>query len=116
MNTLIHPDKITLPRGDLEVVVNFGERSLDFATTNTQVKQIIDDPFVRNPGLDLSGTLKYKEGSNSFTGDINAKNSGLSGTADGRFYGPEAEELGGVFSTRSSGVEAYDGAFGAKKQ
>lgn len=39
----------------------------------------------------------------------------MSGRADGRFYGPNAEEIGGVFETRGSGVEVYGGAFGGRR-
>jgi hypothetical protein len=40
--------------------------------------------------------------------------SGLSGGSGGKVYGPGAEELGGTFFLRGSGVETYSGAYGAK--
>ena len=66
------------------------------------------------PGLDLTGTLRYAAGTNTFGGDITSAN-GMSGRADGRFYGPGAEEVGGVFETRGAGTEVYGGAFGGRR-
>jgi hypothetical protein len=40
---------------------------------------------------------------------------GLTGNSTGQFYGPNAEELGGVFLLQGSGVETYAGAYGAKQ-
>jgi len=60
--------------------------------------------------------LSYTAGTNSFAGDVTNGGS-LSGTSTGRFYGPSAEELGGVFILQAgSGIpETYGGAYGAKK-
>lgn len=101
--------------GLLNVDANFGTRSLDFKTSNTRVISRYTGSDVANSGLNLSGTLTYSSGSNSFTGDITSANSRLSGQADGQFYGPSAQELGGVFSTTSSGIETYQGSFGAQR-
>ncbi|NTV96615.1 MAG: transferrin-binding protein-like solute binding protein [Thiobacillus sp.] len=96
---------------DLSVAADFGARELAFATSNTETSQdlLTSDSA---PALDLSGTLTYAAGSNSFTGTV-ANSGALSGTANGRFYGPAAEELGGVFALSSgTGFETYAGAFG----
>ena len=40
----------------------------------------------------------------------------MSGASKGKFYGPKAEELGGVFVVKSpSTVETFTGAYGAKR-
>jgi hypothetical protein len=100
---------------NLSVGADFGARTLAFATTQTAIIQDPSSPTVPAPDLNLTGTLTYAAGSNSFTGPVSSAG-GLSGTADGRFYGPAAEELGGVFAlNRGSGLETYTGAFGGKR-
>jgi hypothetical protein len=40
----------------------------------------------------------------------------MSGTSNGQFYGPAAQELGGVFALKSATtVETFVGAYGAKR-
>jgi hypothetical protein len=40
----------------------------------------------------------------------------MSGRSNGQFYGPAAQELGGVFSLKSSTtMETLTGAYGAKR-
>jgi hypothetical protein len=40
----------------------------------------------------------------------------MSGPSQGAFYGPSAQELGGVFALKAPGtVEAFTGAYGAKR-
>jgi hypothetical protein len=99
---------------DVEAVVDFATRSIDFMTTGTQVNDI-STPIVENeamPALDMTGTLEYEAGSNQFTGPVETTG-GMRGTASGVFYGPAAEEIGGTFATQGTGVEAYIGGFGA---
>jgi len=64
-------------------------------------------------GTGVSGTLSYAAGQNSLTGTLST--SRLAGTATARFYGPAADEVGGVFMLGSGGVEQLGGAFGAKR-
>ena len=98
---------------DLTVGADFGNRSLTFNTSNTQTSSNWVD-FASNSGLDLNGTLTYAAGTNRFTGSV-ASDGGLTGNSTGQFYGPNAEELGGVFLLQGSGVETYAGAYGAKQ-
>jgi len=98
----------------LTVGADFGTRSLTFNTSNTQTSSDWVT-FTPNGNLDLNGTLTYAAGTNSFSGSINSVG-GLTGNSTGQFYGPEAQELGGVFLLRGSGpVETYAGAYGAKR-
>ncbi|MEH6575684.1 MAG: transferrin-binding protein-like solute binding protein [Amphritea sp.] len=98
--------------GDLTVGADFTSRILSFTTTNTQ-KVALDTAITSTASnLNMIGALTYNAGINSFTGSVTA--TGLTGTADGQFYGPEAQELGGVFTLRaSSSVETFKGGFGA---
>ena len=99
---------------DLKVDANFSARSLSFASTGTMTTRDFASATAM-PGLNLSGTLTYSTGTNSFSGALRSA-SGMSGTSKGRFYGPGAQELGGVFAVRSSStVETFTGAYGAKR-
>lgn len=68
-----------------------------------------------SPVLNFNGTLKYGVGnSTAFRGDIENSDQSMTGSAFGRFYGPAAQEIGGVFSLKSpSGDQRVFGAFGA---
>jgi hypothetical protein len=70
-----------------------------------------------NSNLNLTGPFTYGPGSNAFAGPVSAGSvSGLNpGTASGRFYGPGAEEIGGVCSLHGSGVSRMVGGFGGKR-
>lgn len=98
----------------LSVNANFGTRTLGLSSTGT-IKSPDLITTSSAPNLNLTGTLAYAAGTNSFAGTLT--NGGtLSGTSTGRFYGPNAEELGGVFILKAnSGVETYGGAYGAKR-
>jgi len=110
-----------LTRGSVVVGVNFADKELTFNTTSTQTLS----PVASNPTWSTAtaynitpaanGTkLTYSDATNSFTGALKDGNN-FTGTATGRFYGPNAEELGGVFNLSGSGLNNHAGAFGAKK-
>lgn len=93
---------------------DFTTRSIGFSTSGTQKTEV--SPAATSStatNLDMSGTLTYSAGSAHFVGSVTT--STLSGTADGNFYGPNAEEAGGAFTLTGTGVESYTGAFGAKR-
>jgi hypothetical protein len=98
---------------DLTVGADFANRSLTFSTSNTQTSSDWVT-FTAKSDLNLNGTLTYAAGTNRFTGTVNSVG-GLTGNSTGQFYGPNAEELGGVFLLQGSGVETYAGAYGAKQ-
>ena len=108
--------------GTLNVVANFAGNSLAFTgTTNTLHPNQITTPVVPNIDfLNFTGTANYNPSINSFTVPLtttgNYNNTGtLAGSTTGQFYGPNAEELGGVFFLKGSGSETYAGAYGAKQ-
>lgn len=103
----------------LAVTADFMNRSLEFKSFNTETLDSLEYP-VAEPGLDMTGTLTYSPGVNAFTGTLTAAGSAsvspMTGTSQGRFYGPNAEELGGVFAVKAAeGVEGYAGAYGAAR-
>jgi hypothetical protein len=110
----------------MNATANFATRSVAFATTGTSSlsnNAVLGTLPSANPGLNLSGTLSYVAGSNTFTGAVSTVN-GMTGNATGRFYGPgiiaatanqvlgAPPEIGGTFAVMNSGIGAMQGAFG----
>jgi hypothetical protein len=95
---------------DLTVAVDFEARSLDLSSGNTRTTG------AAAAHLDLRGTLTYAAGTNRFSGTLANVAGTMSGASTGRFYGPAAQELGGVFNLKASGTpETFAGAYGAKR-
>lgn len=100
---------------DIRVDANFSSRSLGFASSATSLTRDLASA-VSAPNLNLSGTLTYSPASNSFAGTLTNAGGTMSGFSTGRYYGPAAQELGGVFTMKSSTTpEAFSGAYGAKR-
>ena len=100
---------------NLTVNANFSSRSLGFASSGTTIARDLKAP-ASAPHLNLSGTLTYAPGSNAFSGTVTNASGTMSGSSNGRFYGPAAQELGGVLNLRSSTTaETFTGAYGAKR-
>jgi hypothetical protein len=101
--------------GNVTMNADFGARSLAFTSTGTVTTRDLATT-VPATNLDLSGTLTYVPGSSTFSGVLNNAGGTLSGQSTGRFYGPGAQELGGVFSVRSPTTsELFAGAYGARR-
>ena len=94
---------------DLKVSADFGARSLGFASSGTTVNG------TAAPSLDLRGALTYAPGQGHFSGSVANASGSLRGSTSGQFYGPHAEELGGVFAAAGTGAERLVGAYGAKR-
>jgi hypothetical protein len=101
-------------RADMTADVDFGSRSIDFRTTNTQMGALGGTGMSSASQLDMTGTLSI-DGSYQFTGSASTANS-LDSTISGRFYGSDAQEIGGVFNcgTCPAGTN-FTGAFGGKR-
>jgi hypothetical protein len=105
----------SMASADLTVSANFASRTLGFASGGTTLTRDLKTA-TGAPNLDLSGTLTYAPGSNTFTGTLATAGGTMSGSSKGRFYGPAAQELGGVFRVKAAtGGEAFTGAYGAKR-
>lgn len=100
-----------LVQSDMFATVDFATRSIGFVTANSTASQIglVNYNFVPDAGLNLSGTLSYAQGVNQFSGVV--ASTLMNGTASGRFYGPNATEIGGTFAVAGAGG-AYIGGFG----
>lgn len=107
---------------DLIVTANFSSSvpSLAFSTTTTLISSewgsFEPHPTLVPGDLNLSGELTLT--GNTFSGNLTTA-SGLEGNSTGQFYGPNAEELGGVFFLRDptdpTSLESYAGAYGASR-
>ena len=98
----------------LTVNVDFGARSASLSSGPfvSDTIQYTEGNGVWN-GTDLHGVLTYAAAQNNLTGTLTSSDGTLSGGATARFYGPSAQEIGGVFTLQSSAGGALVGAFGA---
>ena len=112
----VSPDGVgSLASAELNVAVDFGARSLNFASAGTTLTRDLVTAMPA-PNLDLTGTFTYSADSARFSGAIMDKGGTMQGTSTGRFYGPAAQELGGVFRATAKGAtESFAGAYGAKR-
>lgn len=103
-------------------VVNFDTRQIDFSTASSTLQRQ-GTPTTPPPApfpdsrFNVSSTaLTISSSANAFSGAIvsGSNGMGLAGNVDGRFYGPNAEELGGVVGL-VNGNRALIGGFGAKR-
>jgi hypothetical protein len=106
--------KLNATVAGMSAAVNFGSRTIQLSTSNTTFGTSNTGTRTDN-GLNLSGTLSYTQGVNSFSGPVQTQNMLLSGQGAGRFYGPAAEEIGGVYSLQGTGVSRMIGGFGGKR-
>jgi hypothetical protein len=99
----------------MTAATNFNTRSIAFATSGTQMTSDLRT-VTNNANLNLTGSLSYASATNQISGPVTSTG-GLTGTVNGRFYGPTAQEIGGTFSltSGSNALEGYAGAFGGKK-
>jgi hypothetical protein len=101
-----------LEGASMTINADFAGRSLALASSGTQDVQT----GAAMPGLDLAGTLSYGAQNNLITGSLTSANGRLTGPATGFFYGPTAQEIGGIFAlSASSGLERFGGGFGGRR-
>lgn len=105
-----------LTQGTVSVNADFANRSLAYSTSASKyISPVTNTPSWTNDSqFNMSGKLTYSSGTNSFSGSVTDGKS-MSGTATGKFYGPSAEELGGVYYLTGTGLKMHAGAFGAKQ-
>nr|MCH9853554.1 transferrin-binding protein-like solute binding protein [Alphaproteobacteria bacterium] len=123
-----------ITRADVGINVNFGAGTAVITATNTRRTSLpkvtngtlTGDGFEASSSasigvLNFTGTLRYNDFNKWFRGEIastseNQSNLFDDGDADVvmKAYGPNAEEVGGVFRMKKNNRE-YTGAFGAKR-
>jgi hypothetical protein len=99
--------------------VDFSSRSIAFSTSNTSLANTNSGVQSSNSGLNINGTLAWNPTVNGFSGVVNTANGQLNGGANGSFFGPAAEEIGGVYQLQNvqggPAVNKMIGAFGGKR-
>ena len=111
-------NNVHVVQSNFSATANFGSRSIAVSTTDSR-KQLFngnDGSFASSQDdatLNFTGTLSYSPNENSLSGTLTT-NSGMSGPSSSKFYGPNAEEIGGAFNM-TGGSQTFVGAFGAKQ-
>ena len=102
---------------NVSATVTWGSQSIAFSTNTTTIGNLNTGMVTADSQLDLTGTLTYAPGSNQFTSStpLTAPRNLLTGSATGRFYGPAAQEMGGVYNLSGNGGSTLIGAFGARR-
>ena len=100
-------------QSDMAANANFNTKVISISTTNTAVSSGINNAFVANPQLNFTGSMNYQLSNNDLNGTARTA-SGLSGAISGQFYGPNQNEIGGVFAL-TNGNASYVGGFGGTK-
>jgi hypothetical protein len=107
---------------DMTAIVDFGTpRSVAFNTTNTLIGDLnAGGAALPAPGLDLIGSFTFAPGSSQFSGPVHTFDTsvdGLTGNGSGRFYGPNAQEIGGVYGLvgNDGRPSRMIGAFGGRQ-
>ena len=113
----VAPDGVAggIVAADMAMVVDFSSRVAGFATANTTLSPDGIQPSRAFPTLDLTGSLQVANGQNLMFGTVSTTSSGLTGDINGKFYGPNAQEVGGTFGLKGAGVESFVGGFGGKR-
>lgn len=98
----------------MSAVTDFQNRNIQFSTTGTLLTNTSTFARTENSTLDLRGTWNYAPATSQFSGGVNTVNGDLTGSASGRFYGPNAQEIGGVYGLSGGGATLL-GGFGGKR-
>lgn len=100
-----------------EIKADFSNKSLTYKTTDSSILHSVEGDWhviEKRPDLNVTASAKWTN-KNRFTGDASTSG-GLKGKIEGQFYGPNAEEVGGVYGLESdAGDVQYVGGFGAKR-
>jgi hypothetical protein len=98
---------------NFSATADFSARTISVNTTGTELENS-SGVTISTPQHNYSGTLGYAAGANQFSGTVNTASSGLTGTATGQFFGPSAQEIGGVFDLSGGTINAI-GLFAGQK-
>ena len=106
----VDPNKFSyITNSNVLVISTFDNRTLNLTTSNTVIQ---GGPT--GTDLEMVGVLTYVAGTNNFTGTITTT-SGMTGTMNGKFYGPSLNEVGGTYAVYGAGIGTMVGSFGGKR-
>ena len=98
----------------MTATASFDARTVSFSTTGTYVSGSPSGSAIPAPDLNLAGTLAIASGANKVSGTVTTTG-GMSGNANGKFYGPNANEVGGTYAVSGSNLGSFVGGFGGKR-
>jgi len=98
----------------MTATASFDARTVNFTTTGTNISGSPSGSAIPVPDLNLTGTLAIASGANKVAGTVTTV-SGMSGNANGKFYGPTANEVGGTYAVSGSNLGSFVGGFGGKR-
>ena len=111
----VDPNKFSyITNANMVFISTFDNRTLNFSTSNTVIQGGPNGNLNSNPALQLTGVLTYVAGTNNFTGTVTTT-SGMTGTMNGKFYGPGLNEVGGTYAAYAAGIGTMVGSFGGKR-
>jgi hypothetical protein len=109
------PSKLAyVTNANMTATASFDSRTVNFNTTGTYISGSPTGNAVAASDLNLAGTLNIASGANKVSGTVTTVN-GMSGNANGKFYGPTANEVGGTYAVSGSGLGSFVGGFGGKR-
>lgn len=99
-------------------IVDFGLKGVRFETSNSHFHTLEHDKRVSKAAenYDFKGTASWTDG-NLFSGKVITADGKLSGNLNGKFYGPNAAEIGGTYGLKTKdATEHLIGGYGAKRK
>lgn len=99
-------------------IVDFGLKGVRFETSNSHFHTLENGKRVSqaDKNYDFKGTASWKDG-NLFSGKVSTADDKLSGNLNGKFYGPNAAEIGGTYGLKNKdATEHLIGGYGAKRK
>lgn len=99
----------------MNAISDFKNRNIQFSTSGTLLTDTSTRARTTDTTLDLNGNWSYAPGTSQFSGSVRTADGALTGTGSGRFYGPNAEEIGGVYGLTGAGGARMLGGFGGKR-
>lgn len=109
------PNKLAyVTNANMTATASFDARTVTFSTTGTYISGSPTGNAVAASDLNLAGTLNIASGANKMSGTVSTVN-GMYGNANGKFYGPTANEVGGTYAVSGSGLGSFVGGFGGKR-
>lgn len=99
-------------------IVDFGLKGVRFETSNSHFHTLEHDKRVSkaDENYNFKGTASWQNG-NLFSGKVSTADGKLSGNLNGKFYGPNAAEIGGTYGLKNKdATEHLIGGYGAKRK
>lgn len=103
-----------ITNANMTATASFDARTVTFSTTGTYISGSPSGSVIPASNLNLSGTLNIAAGANTISGTVTTAG-GMSGNANGKFYGPTANEVGGTYAVSGSNLGGFVGGFGGKR-